>query len=420
MLRNIEFDKGSLKTIQTLFANGNHPLMKAIGGIIETYGSVDKINARAGAAVEMDHLLGRLEEDKSPYLADIQWLLAQRRQHNFISVADYRKKVCGDQPNAQEIDEAHSVTLEISPLQYFPWLMNQARQALANGEIMPGRFIRLRKMKEQEADGELLAVTAAMQIMGTSWVESPETSGADGANIHLGGPDTLAGYYGGIGAPNDYPIKWLEEILYYYTHYGIREFINVNHGTFLVALMAHRLGVNIGVKLSVTMGHDNPYHILWSLMTAKLFQREDGGTALVGLNFSNSVNSDTIMSSARIRQELGLETRVRFEHHITEPFKGVVRQPYLRRGQLLKIAPHVTNLSAKHEGGEPEVEAAREHPSDHGENFRTKAEVLKAGDMAKMEVNYMDKHDSLNLTAKALTRHGYGFIGAPLLHHVSR
>ena len=56
---------------------------------------------------------------------------------------------------------------------------------------MPGRFIKVRKMKEQELDGDLAAMAAAMQIMGASYVETLDTKGTDGSNIHLGGPETM-------------------------------------------------------------------------------------------------------------------------------------------------------------------------------------------------------------------------------------
>jgi len=49
---------------------------------------------------------------------------------------------------------------------------------------MPSRYIRVRKMKEQESDqGDTLAVAAAMQIVGASYVETLDTKGTDGSNV---------------------------------------------------------------------------------------------------------------------------------------------------------------------------------------------------------------------------------------------
>jgi hypothetical protein len=312
-----------------------------------------------------------------------------------------------------------AVTLEISACQYFSWLMDIARRAIVNQEIMPGRFIRVRNMKEQEADGDLPAFAAAMQIMGASYVEQPDTRGSDGSNIHLGGPDTIIGYFGGVGQPNDYPLKWLDECLYYYTNYGVRQVLNVNSGTVLLGYMLHRLGVDIEFKISVTLGNDNPYAALWTLLTAKLFSREDGSTPLVGFNWSNSVRKETIEIAAQFRRELGLEKLVRFEHHVTETWKGLVIQPYNRRADLLDLAEHVPNMSAKHEGGEPEIEAARQRPSEIQDYYREKAEILASGDWEHLTLNFQDKFDSLNRTAWALTERGLTFIAAQKLHSQS-
>ena len=67
---------------------------------------------------------------------------------------------------------------------------------------MPGRFIRVRKMAEQVDDGDISAVAAAMQIVGATYVETLDTKGTDGSNVHLGGPETITGYFGGVGQPN--------------------------------------------------------------------------------------------------------------------------------------------------------------------------------------------------------------------------
>ena len=106
---------------------------------------------------------------------------------------------------------------------------------------MPGRYIRVRNMAEQSAPGgDILAVAAAMQIIGATHVETLDTRGIDGSNIHLGGPDTITGYFGGIGQPNDTRWSGLDEYLDYLTEYGVRQVLNVNSGTILVSLLHAR------------------------------------------------------------------------------------------------------------------------------------------------------------------------------------
>jgi hypothetical protein len=234
--------------------------------------------------------------------------------------------------------------------------------------------------------------------------------------VHLGGPETITGYFGGIGQPNDYPVKWIEEYLGYFTRYGVRQVLNINPGTVLAAYLLHKLGVDCEFKISVFMGNDNPYSVLWTLLTARLFSRPDGSSSLIGFNFSNSVNAETIRECDRIRAALGLTQQVRFEHHITETYKSIVRQPYLRREELVELARTVPNISAKHEGGDPEVEIRREHPSDDLDYFLPKADIEAQGLMPALLDNYLDKHQALNRTAEALVRDGTGVIPAPLLH----
>jgi hypothetical protein len=168
----------------------------------------------------------------------------------------------------------------------------------------------------------------------------------------LGGPETIIGYYGGVGQPNRHPLQWLDEYLYYYTRYGVRQVLNVNTGTVLMGYLLHRLGVDIEFKISVTLGNNNPFAALWTLATASLFSRPDGSTPLVGFNWSNSVTNETIEIAAQFRKQLSLKDLVRFEHHVTETWKGLVIQPYLRRQELLDLAETVPNISAKHEGGD--------------------------------------------------------------------
>jgi len=406
-----------LDMVNQLITNPDNKQTKALCNLVEKFGGARAINEKAQQARDPETLMQRLKDINSPYVADIEWLTEQRDKKAFVSMDEYCKKILGDDADLSLIDSSHAVTLEISAMQFFPWLMAQARQAIEKKELMPGRIIRVRNMAEQvEDNGDIIATALAMQIIGATYVESLDTRGTDGSNIHLGGPDTITGYFGGIGQPNDYPVKWAEEYLHYYTGYGIKQVLNVNPGTILLGYMMHRMGVDIEFKISVFVGNDNPFFILWTLMTARLFAREDGTTPLVGFNLSNSVNNETIRQANIIRKQLGLEKQVRFEHHITETYQAIVSQPYNRRDELIEIAKEVPNISAKHEGGEIDVEEKREHPSNILEYFLTKQEILDNGLMDSLKTNYLDKHSSVNLTAQALIKSGTGVIAAQNLH----
>jgi hypothetical protein len=396
------------------------PNMRAVNDflkVVEKYGTPDEINQKAARAREEGYLREKVSDISPEFLKDLDWLIEKRDNGAFISVQDYRRKVHGSDADKMTFKDDLAVTLEISACQYFPWVIEAAKRSIDQQYLMPGRFIRVRGMKEQEQDGDLPAFVAAMQIIGASCVETLDTKGTDGSNIHLGGPDTITGYFGGVGQPNEYALKWLDEYLYYYTNYGIEQVLNINPGTVFLGYMLHRLGVDIEFKISVFMGNDNPYAALWTLIGAKLFSREDGTTPLIGFNWSNSVNNQTMEITAQFRKDLGFEDIVRFEHHITETWKSIVRQPYNRRDELIEIAGHVANISAKHEGGDPEIDQTREHPSDILDYFREKEEILKMEDWDHLTLNFMDKLDALNHTARALTENGLSFIAAKNLHH---
>jgi hypothetical protein len=416
-LRNLlKIPQDRLDDINAVLLNPNTQVISNFLTIVEKYGTPAQINQKAKKAGHLTNLLKKVRDTRPEYIENLSWLEAQRDANKFIKIADYRRKVLGTRAEKMKFADDYAVTLEISATQYFPWIITIAEKAIRDQSLMPGRFIKVRKMKEQEADGDLVAIAAAMQIIGASYVETLDTKGTDGSNIHLGGPETITGYFGGVGQPNDYALKWLDEYLYFYTNYGVKQVLNVNSGTILLGYFLHRLGVDIEFKISVFVGNDNPYAGLWTLIGAKLFSRDDGSSPLIGFNWSNSINNQTMELTAQFRKDLGFEDVVRFEHHITETWKNIVRQPYNRRDELIQIADHVANISAKHEGGDPEIEQNRTYPSDILDYFRDKEEVISSGDWENMQQNYIDKFDATNRTAWELTENGLAFIAAQKLH----
>jgi len=414
--KRLKISNDKLKAFNSVLLDDNLQVMKDFLAVVEKYGTPEEINKKHRAARKQENLF-KLVQDRNPaYIKDLHWLIEQRDERAFVSVDEYRRKVLGDAAKTMKFKDKYAVTLEVSALQYFPWIRVMAEQAIANQTLMPGRYIAVRRMKESEADGDLPAIVAALDIIGASFVETLDTKGTDGSNPHLGGPATITGYFGGIGQPNDHALQWLDEFLYYYTNYGVQHVLNFNAGTILLGFMLYKLGVDIQFKISVFFGSDNPYHALWIMTMAKLLSRDDGTSPLIGFNWSNSINSQTMELTAEFRKMLGLEKVVRFEHHITEPQKSIVIQPYNRRAELVEIADHVANIAAKHEGGDPEVDVTREHLSDILDYFREKEEVIKTGDWEHLLRNYLDKVDAANRTAWALTEKSLSFIAAKNLH----
>jgi hypothetical protein len=415
MKQSFRIETDRLEAINGYLGRSPNAVLDPLLEVVEKHGGIDLINRQARENGALPSLLERLREKNSAYADQLDWLVEQRDGKRFVSMPDYTANI-GAAPK-RTLDSSYQVTLEISALQYFPWLISQAREAIEKQELMPGRFIRVRAMKEQEADGDLLAVTAAMKILGASWVESLDTKGTDGSNVHLGGADTITGYFGGVGQPNRYPYRWIDEYLYYYTNYGVKQVLNINGGTVLAGYLLYKLGVDIEFKISVFMGNDNPLNVLWTLLTARLFAREDGTTPLIGFNLSNAVDSWTLELTGDIRQAFGFEQNVRIEHHILESYRHIVRQPYDRLEELLEVAKKVRNISAKHEGGILETEESRKHPSDILEYFLPKEQIEEQSLMPALEQNYLDKHAAIQRTAAALLKQGIPVLAAPLLHH---
>ncbi len=412
----LKISPDKLKSFNSILLDPDSQIMKDFLAVVAKYGTPQEINRKHRAARKMENLFKLVEERNPAYIKDLRWLIEQRDSSKFITVADYRRKVLGDAADKMKFKDKYAVTMEVSALQYFPWIRPMAEKAIADKTLVPGRFIAVRGMKESEADGDLPAIVAALDIIGASFVETLDTKGTDGSNPHLGGPATITGYFGGIGQPNEHALQWLDEFLYYYTNFGVQHVLNFNAGTILLAFMLYRLGVDIQFKISVYFGADNPYNALWIMAMAKLLSRDDGTSPLIGFNWSNSVNNKTMELTADFRKALGFEKVVRFEHHIVETWKSIVVQPYNRRAELVEIADHVANIAAKHEGGDPEVEATLAHPSDILEYFRTKQDVIESGDWDNLQLNFMEKVKAANHTAWDLTKAGLSFIAAKKLH----
>jgi hypothetical protein len=405
-----------LEAINQVILDPKSDVMRAFVEVVDKYGTPEEINGKHRTSRQFPNLLKKIEAARPQHIKDIQWLQQQIQDGRFITIRDYRRKVLGPSANAMTFADDYAVTLEASALQYFEWIREMVEIALSEQSLVPGRFIAVRNMKESETDGDLPAIVAALDLMGASFVETLDTKGTDGSNPHLGGPETITGYFGGIGQPNEHALQWLDEFLYYYTNFGVQHVLNFNAGTILLGFMLYRLGVDIQFKISVFFGSDNPYHALWIMLAAKLFSRDDGSSPLIGFNWSNSINNETMELTAQFRKALGFEDVVRFEHHIVETWKSIVKQPYDRRAELLEIADHVANISAKHEGGDVDVEPTLAHPSDILDYFREKSEVIASGDWDALKLNFMKKVEACNHTARALTEKGLSFTAASNLH----
>ena len=278
--QRLEIPKAYLDSVNQILLDPNSEVMQEFLAVVAKYGTPEEINRKHVQSRRLENLLDLVAKKSPTAVDDLKWLMEQRDKGAFISEEGYRIQVLGDKAYDMQFKDEYAVTLEVSALQYFPWVRAMAEQAIAQKSLVPGRFIAVRKMKESEADGDLPAIVAALDIIGASFVETLDTKGTDGSNPHLGGPATITGYFGGIGQPNDHALMWVDEFLYYYTNYGVQHVLNFNAGTILMGFMLYKLGVDIQFKISVFFGSDNPYHALWIMMMAKLFARLNSNNSL--------------------------------------------------------------------------------------------------------------------------------------------
>ena len=107
-----------LDEINALLVDPKNETVTQLIKVVERYGGPQEINRKAAEAAKLENLMARLAKAKSPYVRDLEWLIAQRDQKAFISMADYVRKVQGA---PVELNLKNAVTLEISALQYFTW-----------------------------------------------------------------------------------------------------------------------------------------------------------------------------------------------------------------------------------------------------------------------------------------------------------
>ncbi|RLB41339.1 MAG: hypothetical protein DRH12_08390 [Deltaproteobacteria bacterium] len=130
-----------LEEINQFLLDPANELINRFLEIVKKYGGPEEINRKATEARKLGNLKRRLKEINSPYLTDVEWLEDQAKKRAFISLNDYRRKVLGNEAHDVKFDKERAVTLEISALQFFPWLITEARYAIERRQLMPGRYI---------------------------------------------------------------------------------------------------------------------------------------------------------------------------------------------------------------------------------------------------------------------------------------
>ena len=126
--QRLKISEDRLNEVNALLIDPNNETIGRILEIVEKYGGPQAINRKAAEARKFENLMARLKQIDSPYVADLDWLTEQRDKGAFVSMPDYYDRVLGDRDAGSKINQNNAVTLEISALQYFPWLIAEAKK----------------------------------------------------------------------------------------------------------------------------------------------------------------------------------------------------------------------------------------------------------------------------------------------------
>ena len=69
--KELAISRKRLDEINQLLADPKNPLVNGLLEIVKRYGGPEKINRQADEARQLDHLVQRLREQNSPYVADL-------------------------------------------------------------------------------------------------------------------------------------------------------------------------------------------------------------------------------------------------------------------------------------------------------------------------------------------------------------
>jgi len=201
----------------------------------------------------------------------------------------------------------------------------------------------------------------------------------------------------------------VDEFLHFYTTYGVRQVLNVNPGTVLAGYMLTAWAWNRVQDFSLHGQRQSACRAVDSA-GARLFARDDGSTpssASTGATRSTTRRSRFRPSTSA----LGFEDAVRFEHHITETQKSIVRQPYDRRAELIELT---RGCRTSRPSTKVAIRGRRRAspPSDILDYFRDKSESSRAATGALASTSWTSSTPRLT-TARALTEHGLSFLAAP-------
>ena len=145
--QRLEIPKAYLDSVNQILLDPNSEVMQKFLAVVAKYGTPEEINRKHVQSRRLENLLDLVAKKSPTAVDDLKWLMEQRDKGAFISEEGYRIQVLGDKAYDMQFKDECAVTLEVSALQYFPWVRVMAERAIKDQTLMPGRFIAVRKMK---------------------------------------------------------------------------------------------------------------------------------------------------------------------------------------------------------------------------------------------------------------------------------
>ena len=126
-----------LDSINAVLLDPGEKVMSDFLTVVAKYGTPEEINRKHRESRKLDHLMKIVGERAPAYVKDLKWLMEQRDRAAFASVAEYRTRVLGNQAKGMKFADEFAVTLEVSALQYFPWIRPMCERAIKDRSLVP-------------------------------------------------------------------------------------------------------------------------------------------------------------------------------------------------------------------------------------------------------------------------------------------
>ena len=108
--RRLAIPTERLDELNAFLVDPDSRVVNDILAVVARYGTPEEINRRARAAGQLPALLERVRIDHPAYLADLEWLAAERDRGAFVGVADFRRGVLGTRADSMTFADEMAVT----------------------------------------------------------------------------------------------------------------------------------------------------------------------------------------------------------------------------------------------------------------------------------------------------------------------